>query len=123
MTNKVFLVFVVMLSMTVWRVTADENNQKPVPLTVVVINPDSEHGSLPKSPIEIPEVYLNGNVLSFDAALEGRTVQLLDEDETVVFSDFIEENQTSLVLPSTLSGTYELQIVCGNIIFYAIIEL
>ena len=94
-----------------------------VPLECKPIKTGDELPPLPKSPIQIPMVYLDGNVLSFDAALEGCTVQLLDEDEIVVFSDFIEENQTSLVLPSTLSGTYELQIVCGNIIFYAIIEL
>ena len=77
----------------------------------------------PKSPILIPEVYLNANVLTFDEALEGTTVQLIDEDEFVVFSDFIEENQTSIVFPATLSGTYELQIVCGAITFYCYIEL
>ena len=85
--------------------------------------PDDDHESIgdeprPKSPILVPEVYLNGNVLTFDEALEGTTVQLLDEDDTIVFSDFIEENQTSVVFPTTLTGTYELQIVMGSITFY-----
>ena len=62
-------------------------------------------------------------MLTFDESLEGCTVRLLDEDETVVFSDFIEENQTSIVFPTALSGTYELQIICGSITFYCYIEL
>ncbi len=94
-----------------------------VPLECKPIKTSDELPPLPKSPIQIPVVYLDGNVLTFDAALEGCTVQLLDEEETVVSSDFIEENQTSLVLPSTLSGTYELQIICGDVIFYAFIVL
>lgn len=86
-------------------------------------NTNEGAGAHPKSPVQIPEVYLDGHTLSFDADIEGCTVRLLDEDEYIVFTDFIEENQTSLVLPSTLTGTYELQIVSGNIIFYCEIEL
>ncbi len=85
-------------------------------------NNQGEHNN-PKSPILIPEVYLNGNVLTFDEALEGTTVQLLDEDDTIVFSDFIEENQTSIVFPTTLFGSYKLLILCSNITFYCEIEL
>ena len=85
------------------------------------IDPGLDHT---RNPIEIPQVGQIGHTLYFhDAIIEGYTVQILDEDETVVFSDFIEENQTSLALPSALSGTYELQIVCGDIMFYAFIEL
>ena len=85
-------------------------------------NPIGGHTN-PKSPVLVPEVYLNGNVLTFDEALEGTTVQLLDEDDIVVFSDFIEENQTSIVFPTTLSGYYKLQIVFDDITFYCYIEL
>ena len=77
----------------------------------------------PKSPILIPEVYLNGNVLTFSEALEGTTVQLLNEDDTIVFSDFIEENQTSIIFPTTLFGSYKLLIICSDITFYCEIEL
>ena len=97
------------------------------PLNFSIINDDNHNNTgdhpLPKSPIQIPEVYLNGHTLSFDAALEGCMVRLLDENENVIFSDFIEESQTSLVLPATLTGTFELQIIRGNFIFYCEIEL
>lgn len=77
----------------------------------------------PKSPVMAPEVYLDGDTLYFDEALEGCTVQLADEDETVVFTEFIEENQTSLTFPATLTGTFELQILTAQYIFYCEIEL
>lgn len=77
----------------------------------------------PRNPFQEPCVWQNGHTLVFDAAIEGCIVQLVDENEDVVFSDSIEENQTSLVLPSTLTGTYELQIIQGDYMFYCEIEL
>ena len=123
--KKLFSIVALMFTMSLATVylTAAGTEEQPVPLAVKQTKPTGGHNPLPKSPTEIPEVYLSGNVLTFDAALEGCTVQLLDEDETLVFFDSIEENQTSLVLPSYLSGTYELQIIRGSIMFYAFIEL
>lgn len=125
MKRRLFLLFLMMtISSSVCYIYAD-GDPDPLPLS---ITPGPGDGSIggnahPKTPILIPEVYLDGHTLSFDAAIEGCEVRLLDENENVIFSDFIEENQTSLILPSTLSGTYELQIVSGNIIFYCEIEL
>ena len=94
-----------------------------VPIKIKQTSTGGEQTPLPKSPILVPVVYLDSNVLSFDESLEGCTVQLLDENENIVFSHSIGENQTSLTFPGTLSGTYELQIICGGITFYAYIEL
>lgn len=120
--KKQFCLILLALVVGLNYVDADGEGNK-VPLVCKPIKTDGEIPPLPKSPIQIPLVYLDGNVLTFDEALEGTTVQLLDEDENVIFSDSIDVNQTSLVLPSTLSGTYELQIVYGSIIFYCYIEL
>ena len=103
--------------------TSFADGDEPTPLPIKPTNPEGQHDPFAKSPILIPEVYLNGNVLTFDEALEGTTVQLLDEDDTIVFSDFIEENQTSIVFPTTLFGSYKLLIVCSDITFYCEIQL
>ena len=127
MRKKLLLLLLMMtLSSSICYIHAD-GDPDPLPLTIKP-GPGDDNVPIggnphPKSPIQIPEVYLDGHILSFDADIEGCTVRLLDEDEYIVFTDFIEENQTSLVLPSTLTGTYELQIVSGNIIFYCEIEL
>ena len=98
-------------------------NDDPLPVLIKPIGTGGEHTPPAKSPILVPVVYLDGHILSFDESLEGCTVQLLDENENIVFSHSIEENETSLTFPGTLSGTYELQIVRGGITFYCYIEL
>ena len=51
------------------------------------------------------------------------TLRLISSDETIAFSTFIDAGTTSVVLPSTLSGEYRLEIVKGNITYYCYIEL
>lgn len=120
--KKIYLILALMLGIST-SVIAAPGDGSGLPLTIKPTNPDPLQNPFPKSPILIPEVYLDGNVLSFDESLEGCTVQLLDEDEAVVFSHFIGENETSVTFPTTLTDTYELQIVCGSITFYCYIEL
>ena len=121
--KKYYLLLFIFL-MTFGTTIADPGNGGGnLPLVIRTTNTGSTQNPLPKSPILIPVVYLDGNVLSFDESLEGCTVQLLDESENIIFADFIEKNQTSVTFPSTLTGTYELQIVRGGITFYCYIEL
>lgn len=51
------------------------------------------------------------NVLTLPAFDEGFTLQLLDEDETVVYSTYIPAGTTQVILPSTLSGEFELRLI------------
>lgn len=78
---------------------------------------------LHKSPITIPEISLEGYTLYFYTPCDGCTLRLLDENDNVVYSTVIATGATSLVLPSTLSGEYEIQIIQGNICFYGYINL
>ena len=120
--KKLFVCFALMLAMSTSYADSAKGGES-LPITIKPTNPDGEHTPLTKGPILVPVVYLDGHVLSFDESLEGCTVQLLDENENTVFADFIEENQTSVTFPSTLTGTYELDIVRGSITFYCYIEL
>ena len=122
MAKRIFIIVVMMLSMASLYVMG-ENEGKPVVLSVRPIPMSGTYNPRPRGPIDIPEVYLEDNELSFDSSLEGCTVRLLDEDETVVFTAVISTGQTSVTFPTTLTGTYELQIVCGDLIFYGYIEL
>ena len=45
------------------------------------------------------------------------------KNDNMVYSKVIPINTTNLVIPSTLSGEYEIQIIQGNICFYGYIEL
>lgn len=77
----------------------------------------------PRSPILIPEVDLEGYTLTFYTPCDGSVLRLLDENDNVVYSTVIPTGTTSIVLPSYLSGNYEIQIVQGNIYYYGNIYL
>ena len=76
-----------------------------------------------KSPINIPEISLESYTLYFYTPCDGCTLRLLDANDNVVYSTVIATGTTSLVLPSTLSGEYEIQIIQGNICFFGYIIL
>ena len=51
------------------------------------------------------------------------TVELLNEDENIVYTDFLAPSQTSLTFPSTLSGEYTICLTVGSIHYIGVIEL
>ena len=50
-------------------------------------------------------------------------LNIKDEDGDVVYSTVVYSSETQVVLPSTLSGDYEIQLVTGNWCFWGYIEL
>ena len=76
-----------------------------------------------RSPIAIPSIYINGNVLQFDTPCDGCTLQLVNEDGEVEYSVVIPEGTETLALPSDLSGEYELRIIRGQFCFWGYIDL
>ena len=68
-----------------------------------------------------PEVYQDGHTLYVPESCIGDTLQLVDEDSNVVYSIVITDEEVNL--PTTLTGTYELQIIHDNLCFYGEIEL
>lgn len=93
----------------------------PIPFNTGYIKP-TKPGN-PKSPVLAPTVYIDGNVLTFDTPCDGCVLQLVDENDDVVYSIIIPAGTTTLTLPSDLEGTYELQIIDGEWMFYSDIEL
>ena len=57
-------------------------------------------------------------VLTMPAFEENLTLQLLDEDETVVYSTDVPAGTTQVVLPTTLSGEFELRLIPFNVTYY-----
>ena len=85
-------------------------------------NPLNTNKGIPRTPIQPPAVYLEDYTLSFDAFEEDCVIKLLDEGE-VVYEVDIPAGSTSVILPSTLSGEYTLQLFKGNWVFEGEIEL
>ena len=74
-----------------------------------------------KSPILIPEVDLEGFTLTFFDSCVGCTLRIVNTEDEVEYTTVITSD--TLVLPSTLEGQYELQIIRDNWCFYGDIEL
>lgn len=95
----------------------------PVDLNLGYVDPEIGKSGQQRSPIAIPEVDIDDYTLSFITPCDGCTLQLVDEDGIVVYTTVIPNGATNLVLPSYLSGEYEIQIVRGNFYFYGYIIL
>ena len=80
------------------------------------------NGTNPRSPILVPVLYIDGYTLTAGTGTLGSTIQLLDEDDNVVFSTFI-YIEGDIYLPTSLSGTYTIQVLRDGITFEGEIEL
>ena len=96
---------------------------EPVPFQVTIYDPTNQNGGCPKKPILPPTISLDDHTLYFDTPCDGCTLNIVDSNDTVVYTTVIPTGATSLVLPATLSGKYGLQIISGNYLFYGTIDL
>ena len=123
MTKKTFLFsmcLTAVLSFTSVNVYADPEG---ILLQVGYIDPTEGDEGDNRSPILVPEISIDGYTIFFDTPCDGCTLRLVDANDNVVYSTIIPTGTTSLVLPSSLSGEYKIQIIQGNLCFYGYINL
>ena len=97
---------------------------EPIPLTVYGDDDYSPIGhDRPRSPIEVPLVYIEDYTLLFAEGHPDYVLNIKDEDGDVVYTTTVYETMTQVVLPSTLSGDYEVELIMGNWIFTGYINL
>ena len=98
---------------------ANEDNDLHLNIKKLISQPNNDIRE-PRTPVMIPEVTMSGHTLHFITPCTGLTLQLVQDDEvcyeTVITSDYLE-------IPSSIRGVYELQILRGNYVFFAEIEL
>ena len=94
-----------------------------VSLQVCIEDPTKVHGNNPRTPINPPAVSIDDHTLYTGAVWFDATLQILDEDENVVYTTFVPAGTPIVVLPSTLSGDYELRLILNNWYFYGYITL
>lgn len=95
----------------------------PVPLGAGYNDPDNGQSGHQRGPVIVPELSIDEYELLFDTSCISYTLQLIDENDNVVYSTVVTSN--SLVLPSTLSGEYEILLLpnTGCIYFFGTINL
>lgn len=76
-----------------------------------------------RNPVDIPTVYINDYTLTFEINHPEYVLYIKDEYETVVYSTVVTSAMTEVMLPYTLSGDYEIDLIWGNWCFWGWIEL
>ena len=91
--------------------------------TLVPVTPaeDLNH-DYPRSPIALPEFYIDGYTLTAASNTLGSTVELIDGSGSVVFSTYV-YIEGDIELPATLSGTYTIRVTRGGQTFIGEITL
>lgn len=87
--------------------------------SVEVVGTGTPLNPLPKSPINPPQATLDGHVLTFTTSHADFVLTLLDEDGDEVYTVFVPAATTTVVLPSTLTGLFELQLYPGGSYYFS----
>ena len=91
-------------------------------LEVKKIDDTPSYPGNPKSPIHVPMVWQNDHEIEIEIPHSGYTLNIVS-GATIVYSVAVSEDDTSIQLPASLSGEYEIQLIRGQFIFYGFIEL
>jgi hypothetical protein len=94
-----------------------------VPFTVHYEDDQPLGNGFPRSPIEVPLVYIEDYTLAFVADHPDYVLNIKDEDGDVVYSTVVYSSETQVVLPSTLSGDHEIELIMGYWKFTGFINL
>ena len=94
-----------------------------VPFTVHYEDDQPAGNGHGRSPMRPPVVYIEDYTLSFVVDHPDYTLTIKDEDGILVYTTTVFSAQTEVVLPSTLSGDYEVNLVMGNWLFTGWINL
>lgn len=87
-----------------------------VPLSVCIDYQPITHGH-GKPSIEVPKVYIEDYTLSFGINHPEYVLIIKDENGQEVYTTTVFSTQPDVILPSTLSGNYEINLVMGNWLF------
>lgn len=112
MKKKILFLLVALFATTI--IQADPSDPS-IPLAPI-FHPDNGNGNLPRTPILVPVLYLDGYTLTASDNTISSTIQLLDENDNVVFSTYV-YMEGDINLPTTLSGTYTIRVIRDGHIF------
>ncbi len=85
-----------------------------VPLTVCIEDDEYPIGNgYGKTSMCPPLVYIEDYTLLFEVGHPEYVLNIKDEDGNVVYTTTLYSTQTQVILPSTLSGDYQIELVMG----------
>lgn len=113
--KKLFLIFA---TFCCFAAQAAVNELFVVEFSVEIVDNGGLGNSNPKSPINPPQATLDGHVLTFTTSHADFVLTLLDEDGDEAYTVFVPAATTTVVLPSTLTGLFELQLYPGGSYYF-----
>ena len=115
MFKKLFVISLALIS------AAIVHSQNLIPVHPIE-EPDLGNGNHPRSPELVPVLYIDGYTLTAGDNTLGSTIQLLDENDNVVFSTYV-AIEGEIQLPTTLSGTYTILVIRDDAAFIGELNL
>lgn len=120
--KKLFLTFTLLLTVVVSLANIQGNNY--IQLEVRIIDPTAGNDPFHRGSEYVPSVIQDDYEIRFLEIHPYYTLCIVDEDDEVVYSVAVWSFTTSVVLPSWLSGDYEIQLrPDDNYYLYGYIEL
>ena len=117
MFKKLFLLAVLL---TGWCVSSFSF---PVQISMQIIRSSGPGGGSTLAPPRPLYITQDDYVLTLPAFEEDYTLELRDENDVVVYTDYVPAGTTQVVLPSTLSGDFELRLVADTYFYIGYISL
>lgn len=102
---------------------AQEPEEEEIEFSVTGVDPTPINPGNPKTPILMPTLWQNGYLLDFHGTHADYVLRILDATDNVVYFAVVPSYQTQVWLPTTLSGTYRIELISGSLLFYGYITL
>lgn len=102
---------------------AQEPEEEEIEFSVTGIDPEPGYPGYPKTPILLPHLWQNGYLLDFHGTHVDYLLRIVDASDNVVYMVVVPSLQTQVWLPTTLSGTYRIELISGSLLFYGYINL
>ena len=123
MKKRILTVLCILLMPFVIYAQSDDALSYKIPFGKHQIDPTIPNHGGHRAPVKAPDVFLCDHVIRFETPCDGCTLQLLNDEGSVIYSIVITSEESTLTLPNELEGYYELQIIFDNWIFYSDIKL
>ena len=97
----------------------------PVDLSMEVIKNGHSASGGQRGPIDPPSASIDGYTFYINCSHPGYVLQLVDinDGETVIFETFVPAGVNSVVLPSSLEGTFKIQLIYNCWCFWGYIMI
>ncbi len=115
---------ILILFFAVWLGSMASVKGDPKILHSSIIDETPIYPGKPKAPARPLTIDITGHTLTlFYPFEEIISVELFDEDENLVYTDWLAPGQTSLVFPSTFTGEYTIRLTVGSVYYIGVIDL